>query len=82
MAAIGYVVGLSVSRSKQKIQYLSNHNTNQYINRLKEFFIDDYPKAIDNYSKYVNSGMSPQSAFDTLVESLELSTLTIGEFND
>lgn len=82
MVTLGYLVGLSVSKSKQKIEYLSNNNTNQYINRLKEFFIDDYPEAIDNYSKYINSGMSPQFAFDTLVGSLQLNELIIGEFND
>jgi len=82
MLALGYLVGASASISKKRINKMSYSKSDQYINRLKEFFFDDYPKAIKRYSQYVQSGLSPEAAFDIIVGSMQLSTLTIGEMND
>lgn len=82
MAALGYLVGLGVSKSKNKLENLDSKQNKQYANRLKEFFIDDYSMAMKKYSQFIKSGLSPQQSFDILTARFQLQELTIGEFND
>jgi hypothetical protein len=82
MTGLGYVVGSMSFISRKKIYRLSDINKDNYLNRLKEFYIDDYPRAVKKYNSFVASGMSKEQSFDILVKSLKLNDMLVGEIND
>jgi hypothetical protein len=82
MTGLGYVVGSMSFISRKKIYRLSDINKDNYLNRLKEFYIDDYPHAVKKYNSFVASGMSKEQSFDILVKSLKLNDMLVGEIND
>jgi hypothetical protein len=82
MIALGYTIGSLSLISKNKIKNISDLNTSQYVNRLKEFFFEDYSEAVKNYISLVASGFSLQAAFDKIVSTIDIQEVLIGETND
>lgn len=83
MASAGYVAGVIASRSRKKIELISNIDNRKYVNRLKEFYFDDeYKQSVKRYYKFVESGLSGESAFKVTIASVKLTHMPIGEFND
>lgn len=55
------------NKTKRKIDYQPDHI--QMSNRFVEFFEKDYIlKAYEQYSKYIDMGISPQSAFEMTIK--------------
>jgi len=66
--SIGFVLGKLNNRSIDSIKKLNQTapNTQQYLNRLIEFFDTDLPDAQKEYFEYLEMGFNPSDAFEIL----------------
>jgi len=79
---VGYILGVLYFKNKNSILNFFTEADKKNINKLKEFFIDDYQNAVKKYVKYLDMGLSSQEAFDTMVSCIDAEFLTIGDIND
>lgn len=80
--ALGYTVGKIFFKYKSSFDNVVSNCDKRYVNMLKEFYFDDYNLAVKKYIKYIGMGLSAQEAFDTVIVTMPVDLLMIGEIND
>jgi hypothetical protein len=66
---IGFVIGKINSKQfiNQKTSDSSNASTQQYLNRLSEFFIDDLSVAKNDFFELLDMGFNPNDCFEITI---------------
>jgi len=65
----GFIIGKINSKQfmNQKTSDVSNTSTQQYLNRLSEFFIDDLPTAKNDFFELLDMGFNPNDCFEITI---------------